>query len=85
MTLLTNADCKIVLSSRDQTLISRIVAVAHQGNHAHMSPEVTLQVVKDVFTWPTMCKDVKSWVTNRLSCIKLAGDDLMPRPWDTNS
>ena len=80
VSLLTNADGKIVIPANHIQMVSIICAAAHQGHHGHVKEKAMRDTIKECFWWAGMNKDIKEWAKKCLLCIKLAGGDLIPRP-----
>ena len=80
VSLLTNADGKIVIPADHTHMVSIICATAHQGHHGHVKEKAMRDTIKECFWWAGMNKDIKEWAKKCLLCVKLAGGDIIPRP-----
>ena len=83
VSLLINADGKIVIPANHTQMVSIICAVAHQGHHGHVKEKAMCDTIKECFWWAGMNKDIKEWSKKCLLCIKLAGGDTIPVTGDT--
>ena len=51
----------------DPTDVPHLLKQAHD-NAGHLNPTSTLNILRQNFTWPTMAKDVETYVRSCLAC-----------------
>ena len=82
-----NEDKDVYLNKEDRLWIpptatdlqQRICIIGHQGAAGHRRIDATTKAVRDIFTWPTLDTDVKSFVQACIHCLSVDGA-VVPRP-----